>query len=222
MAETMLKAQASGADAGTSKVPPTPTPIPSPTPTVNPSQDEGSAIELSSAPTFSLDDEDIQEVNKPNPSDDDLMMFEEEEESSGSQHSTSKPKEKKKKKKNVVIRKEFMSLQAKVIDETHTTYESTISILQATINRLQKSLTSNLHGPEILQLTKEIHKLLFNSSTPNNSQLAEAIKAQFQEVCAKSPPIITEKIPTLQPSPPPSQHTPSPHTSPPKDTPKKP
>ena len=112
MAETVLKAQASTAAAGTSNVPPTSPPVP-PT-AVNPSQDEEPAIELSSAPTFGFDDEDIQEVNKPNPSDDDLMMFEEEEESNGSQHSTSKPKEKKKKKKNVVTRKEFMSLQAKV------------------------------------------------------------------------------------------------------------
>ena len=38
----------------------------------------------------------------------------------------------------------------KVIDETHTAYESTISVLHATINRMQKSLTSNFHGPEIL------------------------------------------------------------------------
>ena len=113
MAETMLKAQASTAAAGTSNVPPTSTPVP-PT-AVNPSQDEEPAIELSSAPTFGFDDEYIQEVNKPNPSNDDLMMFEEEEESSGSQHSTFKPKEKKnKKKKAVVTRKEFLNLQAKV------------------------------------------------------------------------------------------------------------
>ena len=113
MAKTEIKAQASTTAAGTSNVPPTSPPVP-PT-AVNPSQDEEPAIELSSAPTFDFDDEDIQEVNKPNPSDDDLMMFEEEEESSGSQHSTSKPKEKKKKKKkDAVTRKEFLNLQAKV------------------------------------------------------------------------------------------------------------
>lgn len=42
----------------------------------------------------------------------------------------------------------------KAIEETHTAYESTISVLHATIARMQKSLTSNFHGPEILQLTK--------------------------------------------------------------------
>ncbi|XP_023754281.1 uncharacterized protein LOC111902691 [Lactuca sativa] len=113
MPKTILKAQASSAPAGTSKVPPTQTSIPPPSPTINPSQEEEPAIELSSAPTFGFDDEDIQEVNKTNPSDDDMMMFEEEEESSGSHHSKSKPK-KKKKKKNVVTKKEFLSLQAKV------------------------------------------------------------------------------------------------------------
>ena len=45
------------------------------------------------------------------------------------------------------------SQSLKVIDETHNAYESTMSVLQKTINRLQKSLSSNFHGPEILQLT---------------------------------------------------------------------
>ena len=139
----------------------------------------------------------------------------------------------------------------KAIEETHTAYESTISVLHATIARMQKSLTSNFHGPEILQLSKDIHKLLFNSAIPNNSQLAESMKAHFAEVCTKvdglkqwleeapglhssragsdreddrgersntsirqSPPITTNKIPTPQPSPPPSQNIPSPHSSP--------
>ncbi|KAL7615165.1 hypothetical protein Lser_V15G05831 [Lactuca serriola] len=77
------------------------------------------------------------------------------------------------------------TLSQKLIVETHTTYESTISILHATINKLQRFLSSNFHGPEILQLTKEIHRLLFNTSIPDNQQLAEVLKAHFQEVCAK-------------------------------------
>ena len=47
----------------------------------------------------------------------------------------------------------------KLIAETHTAYESVISVLQTTINRMQRSLSANFHGPEILQITKEIHKL---------------------------------------------------------------
>lgn len=77
------------------------------------------------------------------------------------------------------------SLSQKLIDETHTAYESTILVLHATINRLQRSLSSNFHGPEILQLTKEIHRVLFNTAIPDNQQLADVLKAQFKEVCAK-------------------------------------
>ena len=103
MADSLLKAQAASAAQHTSQVPPTTV--------LETSQDEGPEIAISSAPTFGLDDDEVQEVNKPSPSDDDLMMFDEGEESSGSHHSTSKPK---KKKKNAVTRKEFLSLQAKV------------------------------------------------------------------------------------------------------------
>ena len=81
--------------------------------------------------------------------------------------------------------KDQASQSQKIIDETHTAYESTISVLHSTINRLQRSLTTNFHGPEILQLTKEIHRLLFKSSSPTNQQLTDAIKAQFQEAFSK-------------------------------------
>ena len=77
------------------------------------------------------------------------------------------------------------TLSQKLIDETHTAYESTISVLHATINRLQRFVSSNFHGPEILQLTKEIHRLLFNTTIPDNHQLADVLKTHFQEVCAK-------------------------------------
>ena len=96
--------------------------------------------------------------------------------------------------------------------------------------------------------------MLFNRTNPNNHQLDEALKSQFQAVYDKvdglrqwleeapglnfsrggskevhreeevhhsnqsvsqrqTPPVSTEKIPTLQPSPQPSHHTP-PHNSP--------
>ena len=72
------------------------------------------------------------------------------------------------------------SLPQKLIAVTHTAYESIISVLQATINRLQRSLSSSFHGPEILQLTKEIHWLLFNTTIPDNQRLADVLKAHFQ------------------------------------------
>ena len=89
MADTIRKAQEVTADQTPSKPPPSTI--------AKDSQDVGTEIEVSSAPTFGFDDVDLQEVNQPIPSDDDLMMFVEEEESSGSQHSTSKPKKYKEK-----------------------------------------------------------------------------------------------------------------------------
>ena len=65
----------------------------------------------------------------------------------------------------------------KLIVETHIAYESAISVLQTTINWLQRSLSPNFHGPKILHLTMEIHRLLFNPTILNNQQLAEALKA---------------------------------------------
>ena len=62
MADTIHKAQAEIADQTPSKPPPTPT--------ARDSQDEGTPIEVSSAPTFGFDDFDLNEVNQPNPSDD--------------------------------------------------------------------------------------------------------------------------------------------------------
>ena len=35
----------------------------------------------------------------------------------------------------------------KLIEETHTTFESTISVLKSTINRLRHSLSLNFHVP---------------------------------------------------------------------------
>ncbi|XP_023768538.1 uncharacterized protein LOC111917106 [Lactuca sativa] len=102
MAEIIHKAQSNPDGVGSSRTPPTTAD--------NNSQEDGTAIEVSSAPTFGFDDFDMNEVNQPEQSDDVMMIFDEEEESSGSQYSTSKPKEKKKKKKQAVSRKEFMSL----------------------------------------------------------------------------------------------------------------
>lgn len=76
------------------------------------SNEDGSEIEISSAPTFSLDDNDKDEIKQPLPLDD-LIMVLDDEDSSGSQHSTSKLKQKKKK-KLAVFRKEFLNLQSKV------------------------------------------------------------------------------------------------------------
>lgn len=73
----------------------------------------------------------------------------------------------------------------KLVEETHKAYESTISILQTTINDLSSSLSSNFHGQEILKLTKEIHKLVFNTVISNNQQLSDTLKAQFNDVFAK-------------------------------------
>ena len=86
MAETIRNAQTTPGGEGPLKSPPTPN--------VRDSQHDGTAIEVSSAPRFGLDDFDINEVNQPTPSDDDLMIFDEEKASSGSQHSTSKRKKK--------------------------------------------------------------------------------------------------------------------------------
>ena len=71
------------------------------------------------------------------------------------------------------------SLSQKLIAEIYIAYESTISVLHATINRLERTLSSNFHSPEILQLTKEIHRLLFNTTIPDNQQLADVLKAHF-------------------------------------------
>ena len=56
----------------------------------------------------------------------------------------------------------------RLIAETHSAYESVITVLQSTINRVQRSITTIFHGPEILLLVKDIHKLFFNPSIPNN------------------------------------------------------
>ena len=100
--DTIRKAQAVNVDQGPSN--------PLPASKIQESQEEGTTIEVSSAPTFGFDYFDLNEVNQPNPSDDDLMMFDEEEESSGFQHSTSKPKEKKKKKKKMAVSRFFESI----------------------------------------------------------------------------------------------------------------
>ena len=42
------------------------------------------------------------------------------------------------------------SLSQKLIVETQIAYQSTISVIHATINKLQRSLSLNFHGPEIL------------------------------------------------------------------------
>ena len=76
------------------------------------SNDDESAIEISSTPMFGLDEENFDDVQQPLPLDDFIIVLDDEE-SSGSQHSTSKTKQKKKK-KIAVARKEFLSLQAKV------------------------------------------------------------------------------------------------------------
>ena len=69
MVVSLQKQQADAAAQQASKVPPTLI--------FEASQDEGPEIEISSAATVGLDDDEIQEVNKPSPSDDELMMFDE-------------------------------------------------------------------------------------------------------------------------------------------------
>lgn len=59
------------------------------------SNEDETMIEISSAPTFSLDYKNNDEDQQPLSSDDFIMVLDEAE-SSGSQHSTSKPKQKKK------------------------------------------------------------------------------------------------------------------------------
>ena len=73
----------------------------------------------------------------------------------------------------------------KLVEETHNTYESTISVLQSTINSLRRSLSLNFHGQEILNFTMDIHNLIFNTVIPNNQQLTNVLKAQFNNVCNK-------------------------------------
>lgn len=72
-----------------------------------------------------------------------------------------------------------------LVEETHNAYETIISVLQSTINNIRCSLSANLHADKILKLTKEIHQLLFNKEIPNNQQLCDAMKSQFNEVFAK-------------------------------------
>ena len=73
------------------------------------SNEDGTFI---SAPMFGLDDDNLDDVQKPPPSEDFIMVVDDVE-SSGSQHSTSKPKQYKKKTIKI-SRKEFLDLQAKV------------------------------------------------------------------------------------------------------------
>lgn len=58
-----------------------------------------------------------------------------------------------------------------LVKETYNAYESTIMVLQSTINSLRRSLSVNSHADEILKLTKEIHQPLFKKELPNNQQL---------------------------------------------------
>lgn len=63
----------------------------------------------------------------------------------------------------------------KLVEETHNAYESTIAVLQSTINSLRRSLSANPHADEILKLSKEIHQLLFNKEIPNNQLQCDAM-----------------------------------------------
>lgn len=99
MAETIRNAQSIPDHEGPSKPPPTSV--------VHESQDDGTAIEVSSGPTFGFDDLDMNEANQPEQSDDTMMIFDEEKESSRSQHSTSKPKEKKRRRNWQFLEKNF-------------------------------------------------------------------------------------------------------------------
>ena len=42
----------------------------------------------------------------------------------------------------------------KLVEETHNAYESTIAVLQSTINNLRRSMSASSHGQDILNLTK--------------------------------------------------------------------
>lgn len=79
---------------------------------VHDSNNDRTAIKISSAPMFGLDDYNFDDVQQPLPSADFIMVLDDEE-SSGSQYPTLKPKPNKKK-KIAVSRKEFMDLQANV------------------------------------------------------------------------------------------------------------
>ena len=69
----------------------------------------------------------------------------------------------------------------KLVEETHNVNESTIAVLQCTINSLRHLLSTNFHGQEILKLTKEIHNLLFDTAIPKNQQLRDVLKSQFND-----------------------------------------
>ena len=69
MAETIRNTQSIPGGAGSSQTPPSQP--------VRESQNDGNEIEVSSGPTFSFDDIDINEVKQLDPSDD-LMIFDEE------------------------------------------------------------------------------------------------------------------------------------------------
>ena len=79
---------------------------------VHDSNDDGTAVEISSGLVFGLHEFDLEGVQQPPNSDEFLIAFDDEE-SSGSHHSTSKPKSRKKK-KLAVSRKEFLILQPTV------------------------------------------------------------------------------------------------------------
>ena len=49
----------------------------------------------------------------------------------------------------------------KLVKENHNSYESSVVVLQTTINGLERSLTANSSVDSILRLTKEIYQLLF-------------------------------------------------------------
>lgn len=72
-----------------------------------------------------------------------------------------------------------------LVKETHNAYESTIVVLQSTINGLRQSLTTNSSVDKILRLTKEIYTLVFNTKIPNNVQVSNLIKYQFNETFSK-------------------------------------
>lgn len=79
---------------------------------VHDSNEYGTKTMISSELVFGLDDENVDELQQPRPSDDFKMVLNDEE-SSGSHYSIYKPKAKKKK-KLAVSRKEFLDLQSKV------------------------------------------------------------------------------------------------------------
>lgn len=73
----------------------------------------------------------------------------------------------------------------KLIEETHTAYEVGYVVLQNTIKGLRRSLTTNQSVDEILRLTKEIYQLLFMSKTPNNQDVCDLMKNQFNDMFEK-------------------------------------